>query len=115
MRDDSMRDDNTIWIRTEPTPDGAGFVVNVEVSDDESFTLSPDDAFHHARVLLWACAYAEYDASVYRQMMARELEADVAYSLVRDLQSDRAPIDVGGTGPLTYLPALTKGERDPVH
>lgn len=94
----------------------AGYQVVVEVGEDHSFVLDEDTAFHHARVLLKACAMAEYDSSIYKQMRDREMDEETAYSLVVDVQKDRAPFDPehNSTAPFTYLPALSRPDRDPV-
>lgn len=104
---------SSIWIRTEPTLDGDGFMVVVETDEDHAFTLTNDDAFRHAKTLLWACAYAEYDASVYQQMAVR-LPAEQAYQVVVDFQHRRAPLDVGGTAPFIYAPGLLRETREAV-
>lgn len=106
-------DEQSIWIRTEPAHGGTGFVVVIETDDDHAFTLSFDQAMGHAKSLLWACAYAEYAAAVYRQMSAR-FKPETAFSIVTDFQKDWAPFDATDVAPFMFLPGLTRDDRSPM-
>lgn len=105
-----------IWIRSTARQgkEGvlAGYDVVIDIGGDRSIALSEDEAFKHARILLRACAMAEYDHSVYQQMLARMDDPDIAYSVVQDLQRDRAPFnpDFESTKPFTYLPGLARDD-----
>ncbi len=89
-----MSDDDSVWVRTEPTIDGRSYVVLVEFGQDEVMTLKPHEALTYARDLLTVIARAEHDAAVFRQVTDLTKDKSMAGSLVVQLRKDRG-------GPLT--------------
>lgn len=77
-----------IWVRTERTIDGKGWMVTVELDEDHAIVLSPDEVHAYSTALLTACARAEYDAAVIRQLSQRT-RVEHAIATVQDLRKDR--------------------------
>lgn len=98
------------WIRTEPTIDGATYVVTLSVNEDLSFTLTPTRATAYATKLLTAVAQAEYDAAVLHQMVSLGLEAEVAAQLILDLRGDRVELEAAG---LRFDPGVSARAQHP--
>lgn len=108
-----MSDETTFWVSTVPTKKGHGFLVQIQL-DDLTVTLNEHRAMLYAAAVLRAAAYAEYDHSVYTQMRAR-FDHDHAFSVVRDLQNERPPLELKDSEPLLFLPALQRDDaRTPV-
>lgn len=102
-----MGEPDSVWVRTEPTHDEAGYVVTIGAGDDLARTLSPDEAMTHARGVLAAVARAEYDSAVLRQMLkALKFDRDSAVKVLGDLRADRPPLDPGMTAPIALEPGV---------
>ena len=96
-----------VWVRTEPTVDGSGYVVTLEASDDVAVTLTPDVALRHAQGVLAAAHRAAYDAAVLRQMTQKfNFALSDAGKLAMELRSDRPPLDPTDTAPLWLEPGV---------
>lgn len=103
-----------VWIKTEPTLDGSGYVVTLDASDDVSVTLTPDQAFKHAQGILAAAHRAAYDAAVMRQMTRGwEFPFQHAGELVMAMRDDRPPLDPADTAPLFLEPGVTPTDLRP--
>lgn len=101
--------DNDVWIFTEPTIDGTGYMVTINAGKDKAATLTPDDALRYAQHLLWVCSRAEYDALVARQLYdvlkgkdGPEPPERTAVYMVQQLREDRPDLDDSVTYPLTF-------------
>lgn len=97
--------ENAVWIRTEPTIDGAGWMVTMELDADHTLALDRAAAMECAYVILGSAAYAEYDASVLRQMRAR-VDDEHAMRLVVDLRKDRPDLDWSLMAPFSLVPGV---------
>lgn len=104
-----------VWIRTEPTLDGDGYMVTLSVGEDAAVTMTPERAFAYARTLLGHISRADYDAAVVRQMRkvigtdAKAMQ-NIA-QLILDLRSDRPPLDDAATHPLRYEPGVNQSQK----
>lgn len=94
------------WIHTEPTPDGAGYMVTLVVDEDRSISLERPTAMEYAYTVLRVVAYAEYDAAVLAQMSQR-VSKEAAYQLVVDLREDRPEADFSVMAPLSLEPGVS--------
>ena len=98
-----------VWINTEPSVDGAGYVVTLSASDDVAVTLTPDRALRHAVGVLRAAHRAAYDAAVVRQLTRKvNVEMEAAAQVLKDLREDRPPLDSADTEPLSFEPGVNK-------
>lgn len=97
----------TVWVRTEPTADGTGYMVTVNVTDDHAQTLGPAKAVQYARRLLAAANAAMYDAAVARQLQHLGVPMEAIAQAIIDLRKDR-PADVSPTDPLTLEPGINE-------
>jgi hypothetical protein len=103
-----------VWIKTEPTLDGSGYVVTLDASDDVSVTLTPDQAFKHAQGILAAAHRAAYDAAVMRQLTRGwEFPFQHAGVFVMAMRDDRPPLDPTDTAPLFLEPGVTPTDFRP--
>ena len=100
------KEETAVWIKTEPTLDGQGWMVTVEVNEDTALTLDRESASGYAYAVLGAVAHAEYDAGVLRQMSER-IDERSGMQLVIDLRKDRAPLDQTALGPMRLVPGVT--------
>lgn len=104
-----------VWIRTEPTPDDSGYMVTLSVGEDSIVHLTPERAFAHARVLLEHVARAEYDAAIVRQMrkvMGKDPDTMKTIALlIRDVRSDRPPLDDEATSPVRFEPGVNQSHK----
>ena len=98
--------DREVWIKTDPTPDGTGYVVTLEVGQDTARILTPDEAMAHAAGVLAAAHRAEYDAAVLAQLTKLGIERESVAMLIRQLRDDRPPLDPAATHPLTLEPCV---------
>lgn len=97
----------SVWVRTVPTPDGAGYMVSVELDDDTARPLSPLDVPAYVRAVVSAASAAEYDAAVFTQLMRTvEMSAVEVAKTVAELRSRRAPLDATAMAPLLLQPAV---------
>lgn len=99
--------ETTVWVLTEPTPDGEGYVVRLR-ADEHSRTLTPPDALDYARALLRAAHVAWHDAAVARQMKSMGLSFEDIAGTLEDLRKDRPPVEDCATDPLTFSPIVNK-------
>lgn len=103
-----------VWIKTEPTMDGTGYVVTLDASDDVSVTLTPTDALRHAQGVLAAAQRAAYDAAVMRQMTRSwQFPFQDARNLLMIMRGDRPPLDPADTAPLWLEPGVTPTDLRP--
>lgn len=101
---------SAVWIKTEPSVDGARYVVTIEASEDLATTLSPDRALRYASGVLEAASRADYDAAVFKQVTAlTSLQA--ARQLVVDLRGDRPPLDDEATYPIALEPGVNRSQE----
>lgn len=104
-----MTEEDSIWIRTEPSVDGSTFMVTVEFGQDRSITLDEQGAFQYAKAILTAVQYAEYDAAVLKQM--RELmpgaDEQTVMQLVVDMRNERPEPDFTGYEPFALVPGVS--------
>lgn len=98
--------ESAVWIRTEPTIDGTGWMVTMELDADHTLALDRAAAMECAYVILGAAAYAEYDASVLRQMRTRVKDEKSAMQLVVDLRKDRPDLDWTLMAPFSLVPGV---------
>ncbi|NUS02089.1 MAG: hypothetical protein HOV97_05940 [Nonomuraea sp.] len=103
-------EEGAIMIRTEPTPDGLGWMVTMEITEDHSIALDRDKAIECAWAILGAAAYAEYDASVLAQMTQR-VSREAAMQLVIDLRADRPDLNWDAMKPLSVRPGVSVAGR----
>lgn len=90
MDDDLNDDDGSIWVRTEPTLDGKGFIVTLSLGSDYAVTLTPTRAMAYASTLLAAVADAEYDHAIMRQLTKDGNDEDPAiWRFITDFRKDR--------------------------
>lgn len=60
-----------IWVQSDPSIDGTGYISTIHYTEDVSYPLSnDDDALAYAATLLRAVAEAEYDAAICAQLTA---------------------------------------------
>lgn len=99
-----MTDHPGLWIRTEPTIDGAGYIVVVEADADHAFTLNPRAALQYAAAVTAAASRAEYDAAISAQLTAAGgTRKDVAATIL-DIREDRP--DLVFPPELTFVPGV---------
>ena len=98
--------DRAVWIKTDPTPDGSGYIVTLEVGQDTARILTPDEAMAHAAGVLAAAHRAEYDAAVLAQLTKLGIDREGTVMVVRQLRADRPPLDPAVTYPLTLEPCV---------
>lgn len=104
-------EESVVWIKTEPSLDGTTYTVTIEADADRAIVLTPDTALAYASAVLGAAARAEYDAAVYRQLCAFDLEVEAVAQMITDLRRDRPPLDTAATKPLALEPGVNaKGE-----
>lgn len=102
-------DDRAVWIRTEPSPDGATYLLVLELDADTAVTLTPDAAVTYAAAVTRLGMTAAHDAAVYLSLFDRVHDQAAAFQVVRDLRNDRPAVDTGT--PLHLTPGLNlKGE-----
>jgi hypothetical protein len=107
-------DCGVVWIKTEPTLDGSGYMVTLEASDDVAVTLTPDQAFRHAQGILAAAHRAAHDAAVLRQMTRGwEFPLQHAGHLIQSMRDDRPPLDPADTAPLFLEPGVAPADLRP--
>ena len=101
-------DQDSIWIKTEPSLDGQTYVVTIEASADRAVTLTPDSALRHAGAVMTAVARAEHDAAVYRQLGKLVPDQRAVGELIVDLRADRPELDHAATEPLRIQPGVNQ-------
>ena len=90
---DEPPSESTIWVRTEPTRKGNGYVVVVDVTDDRSLRFTPREALMWCQAVLGAVALAEYDVAVTRQMTSGlGLPLEPVAMLISEIRGDRPPL-----------------------
>ena len=108
-----MSDDDTVWIRTAPAPDGSTYVVTLEIGQDIAVILDHDRALAYAYEVLRAVVTAEYDAAVIAQLKDKGIPEATAVEVVRILRLDRPPPDDTATAPLMIFPGVSRQTRKP--
>lgn len=103
-----MSQETSIWVRTEPTPDGKAYIVTLNASDDHARTLNPMEAQDYARALLRAAHVAAHDAAVARQLTTLGASLESVAELLADLRKDRPPVEDCATDPLTFTPGVNQ-------
>lgn len=85
---------DSIWVNSTPTFDGKGYVVSLEMDDDEAYVLDPEVARIYAFAVIEAAARAEYDNAVYRQLSEklRITDQQTVLQMIVDLRKDRPDI-----------------------
>lgn len=101
-----MSDEQSVWIKTEPSVDGSTYIVTVEIDDDKAIRLDPHSAPNYALAILQAIARAEYDAAVFTQLGHLIPDVQTVMRLVVDLRKDRPEIDTSATKPLEIEPGV---------
>ena len=96
--------DDTLWVSTDPTPDGV-YRVNLMWGPDKALVLDQETAMAHAREVLNAAAEAEYDAAVAKQLQARGVDQRAAAQMVVDLRAERP--EVTPTTPMRLVPGVS--------
>lgn len=61
-------DEGTLWVRTEPTPDGEKYVATLSWGQDRARSMTAEEASAYAGSMLRAAMTATYDAAVARQL-----------------------------------------------
>lgn len=107
MSEEASENENAVWVKTMPTPDGAGYMVTIEADDDTVRALTPSEAVAYATDVLAAVARAEHDAAVARQM-SHVMDMTAAAQMVKDLRADRPPLDPAATAPIGLECGVTK-------
>lgn len=98
-----------VWMRTEPTLDGTGYMVVIEIDDDHALTLDREQANAYSYAILEAVARAEYDAAVFNQISKRMSDKEgYASQLVVDLRKDRPDIDFSVMEPMSFTPGVNQ-------
>jgi hypothetical protein len=97
----------SVWIVS--APDDAGvYHLALEVGDDRSVPLKPDEAVAWGRNVLWALNAAEYDAAVLKQMTETTGDQSAAAHLVKAVREDRASsVRVGGHLGIDLVPGVS--------
>lgn len=102
-------EEQAVWVRTELTGLGTGYSVTVSIGADQSRVLNPTEAREYAETLLRAAAYAEYDATVFRQMSDHTgIGRRLAAGIVVDLRKDRVELDHEAMAPLRVEPGVNQ-------
>lgn len=97
--------DEYMWVITEPLPDGEGYMVTIQLNQDNVLSLTPDQATMWAKGFLTAAARAEYDTAVIRQLSAKlKISVQDAVRQVMTMRDDRPPVE--GVDPLTLEPGV---------
>jgi hypothetical protein len=99
----TSENDGMIWFRTEPTPDGKGYMITVDFDDDHSVALNRSEALAYASDVITAVARAEYDAAVMNQMAPKFDDLATPFQLVKDMRADRP--EFTGLGDLGLEPS----------
>lgn len=99
--DETTSDEDAIWVRTEPTPDGTDYMVTIDIDEDRAFSLTEDEAKRYTFLLMEVLARTQYDAAVFGQVkaMVNNKGGDplpAAAQTVGDLRDRRPPIDFSG-------------------
>jgi len=97
-------DRDSIWIITEPTPDGTGYMATVHFNEDRAVTLTPEQAVAYATDVLTVVGRAEYDAAVMRQITKLTGEPANGVQMIKDLRDDRPTLTA--TAPLVMEPSV---------
>jgi hypothetical protein len=96
-----------VWVRTDRPPGASNYVVTLETDQDTSRVLTPDEALQHAAGILAAVTRAEYDAAVLRQLVDLQgLQAEAAMQMVKEMRTDRPPLDPAATDPMAFEPGV---------
>lgn len=102
-----MTDGGTIWVRTEPTPDGSAFMATISIGDDVVIGLDVESMGHYVANLTRVLTRAEYDALVFEQVAQvsggteQEILDDVEIVL-RELRKKRDTIEWPSGWRLTF-------------
>lgn len=88
MSDD---DPGTVWVRTDPTPDGV-YRPTLEFGGDVAHVLDEHSAAVHALEVIGAVAEAEHDAAIVAQLTKLTGDRDAAGLIVAGLRADRPPV-----------------------
>lgn len=108
MTEEQPEEQTHVWIRTEQRQeDKPGYVVTLEVTEDDAVTLTPTRVMAYAMNVLTAVQRAEYDAAVLRQMLeVVDGKRELAGQIVIDLRKERAE-PVANT-PLSFVPGVSQ-------
>lgn len=101
-------EEDSVWIKTEPSVDGATYMVTVEIDEDRAIPLTPESAPRYAMTILQAIARAEYDAAVFKQLGALIPDKQAVAGMITDLRKDRPDIDTSATKPLEIEPGVNQ-------
>lgn len=107
-----MAEIDALWVISDCAPDGT-YVTTIQAGQDLALTLSREQAIAYAMTAIAASAYAEYDAALLAQLIARGMGRLLAASAVRDLRADRPPPDTRTTEPFEFLPVVAAGSLKP--
>lgn len=108
-----------VWIRTEPTMDGSGYMVTLSVGEDAIVHLDPERAFAHARTVMGYVFRADHDAAIVKQMSkvlkgsqkTQQDEMLAIAELIRDIRADRPPLDDEATAPLRFASGVNQSKK----
>lgn len=105
---------SSTWVRTQPTPDGKGYAVVLEFTDDVSASVTPEEAHRYTAAVMAAVARAEYDAAVLRQLTALVDEGS-AVQAISDMRQDRIPLDFDMCRPFWVAPGVNQEGKPFLH
>lgn len=104
-----------LWVRTQPTPDGDAYVIAISLGPDVEFTLTPDEAVTYATHVIGVCARAQYDAAVAAHMEALGLDGPTVGQSALELRCARPPLGPAAwPWPLGFRGIVSHRTRGPI-
>jgi hypothetical protein len=114
METDGAGEHAAVWVLSETAPDGT-YVCAVHATDDSAFILDRKQATRYVLTVMTACAYAEYDAAMYRQLSAvKGLSDRDVVQMIAAVRQDRALLNDGFTFPLRFAPIFGWRSKQPL-
>jgi len=111
--DPATPDEDVLWVKTEPDPDGKTYLTVINVGD-RAWALTPAGALRYAAACCAAATVAEHESAVYRLLTIKtEMPPEVVGAVIGDLRADRPPPDDEATAPLRLAPGVSHRAGSP--
>lgn len=113
MTNDQQDDDeNSTWVRSEPSADGKTYVVTLSAGSDHSIVLDRYTALNYALYVHDAVERARYDAAVRKQLVIRlKLGEKEVAQVILDLRRDRP--EQQHDWPIKIIPGVSQRDGHP--
>ena len=101
-------EETDVYLRAMMALDESGYVMSLEVGEDNARVLTPGDAVRYGAAMLRAVAQAEHDASVVRQSVEMlQIPLEGATAFIAAMRQERPAPDPQDTAPLIFEPSVS--------